>query len=163
MEQSPWEANSFSASQEIPWILLNPNVEPVSCSFHEPAQSNAHHYCHVLKDSYLYPAIHTYVSPSDFPISSECIFHLSRVCYVPDSSQLPWLGHFNDIWSKVEIMWLFIVQFPPSSLLKINKLVPFHAKKSFFHNIGIPLLLYPREKGFGMNWIEGCTLLLLLY
>ena len=26
MEQSPWETNRFSASQEIPHILLNPKV-----------------------------------------------------------------------------------------------------------------------------------------
>jgi hypothetical protein len=30
MEQSPWEANRFSLSQEIPRILWNPNVHYLS-------------------------------------------------------------------------------------------------------------------------------------
>ena len=41
---SSWEANSFSASQEIPLILWNPNVhyrihEPNTCPYPEPDQS----------------------------------------------------------------------------------------------------------------------------
>jgi hypothetical protein len=34
MKQSPWEANWFAASQEIPWILWNPKIHsqvPTTC------------------------------------------------------------------------------------------------------------------------------------
>jgi len=47
MEQSPsWEANRFSASQEIPLILWNPEGSlpqsqmPATCPYPEPAQSS---------------------------------------------------------------------------------------------------------------------------
>ena len=50
MEQSPsWEANRFSASQEVPHILWNPKVHsqvPATCPYPEPAQSSP--YPHIL-------------------------------------------------------------------------------------------------------------------
>jgi hypothetical protein len=51
MEKSPsWKTNSFSADQEIPHILCNPNAHyrvsqnPATCPNHEPDQSNPHHH-----------------------------------------------------------------------------------------------------------------------
>jgi hypothetical protein len=54
MEQSPsWEANRFSASQEIPRISKEPKGSllhsqvPATCPYHQPAQSNS--YPHIPK------------------------------------------------------------------------------------------------------------------
>jgi len=45
MEQSPsWEGNQFSASQEIPWIVKNPNVHYLIYSTHHLSLSRTHMY-----------------------------------------------------------------------------------------------------------------------
>jgi hypothetical protein len=44
MEQSPWEANSHSVNQEIPYLLWYPKVRTSSANgpYPEPDESNSH-------------------------------------------------------------------------------------------------------------------------
>ena len=57
MEQSPsWEANRFAASQEIPRILWNPEVQyriykcSATCPYSEPARSSPYLHVPLLED-----------------------------------------------------------------------------------------------------------------
>ena len=57
MQQSPsWEANRFSASQEIPHILRNPKVHyrihqvPANCPYPEPDQSSPYYHIPLPED-----------------------------------------------------------------------------------------------------------------
>ena len=70
MKQNPsWEANRFSASQEIPRILWNPKVHyrihkcPPSVPYTEPARSSPHLHITLPEDpSQYYPPIYAWVS-----------------------------------------------------------------------------------------------------
>jgi hypothetical protein len=39
-----------------------------------------------------------------------CIPHLSRACYMSRPSHISWFGHPNNIWRRVQIMDLVIIQ-----------------------------------------------------
>jgi len=83
MEQSPsWEANRFSASQEIPHILWNPNVHYLihKCppTIPEPARSSPCHQIQLLK-------IYLNIILPSMPGSSKWSLSLrfSHLCFPP--------------------------------------------------------------------------------
>jgi len=127
MQLSPsWEADSHSASQEIPRLLWNPNVH--YCVHKSPSlvlilsQMNPVH----SFPSY-FSNIHSELSssirlcrlsglfPSGFLTNFVSISHLSNASYMPRPSCSPWFDHLSNIWWGVQIMKLLIMQSSPAS------------------------------------------------
>jgi hypothetical protein len=122
---SPWEATSCSASQEIPHLLWNSKVH---YSIHKspplvPILSHINP-VHTLTSCFLkihYSSIYAYVFqwgifPSSFPTKIVvCISHLSHDCCMPNPTHYPWFDHSNNIWWRVQIIKLLIMQFSPAS------------------------------------------------
>jgi len=125
MEQSPWEANTHSAIQEIPRLLWNPKF----------------HFC-VHKSRPLVPTLSQlpplHIFPPYFPKvnsnitlpptsrSSEwsfrfsnqnvvCISRLCHACYMSRLSHPPCCYHPNNIWWSLQVMKLPSLLQPPAA------------------------------------------------
>jgi len=100
MEQSLWEANSHSHSQETP--LLTWNSKDLPCS-QEPRH---------------WPFTPTsFEWPLPFRFSDRnflCISHLSHACYIP-TPHPNWFNHPNNTLLSVQVMKLLIMQPSPAS------------------------------------------------
>jgi hypothetical protein len=132
-----WEADSHSASQEIPRLLWNPKlhyrVHKCPPLIHILSQMNPFCRCppYFLK-------INSNIIFRSFPGSCEWSFpirlsenlvrisHLSHACHVPCPSHLPWLRHPNNIWWCVQVKKLYIMQSCPAS----RHFVPLRSKCS---------------------------------
>ena len=123
MQQSPsWEANWFSASQEIPRILWNPKVHyciykcPPPVPILSQVNSVHAHPSHFLK-------IHLNIILPPTPWSSKWSLSLRfphqnpasplpRMCYMPRSSHSSWFDHLHNIWWEVKITKFLIFSTP---------------------------------------------------
>jgi len=150
MEQSPsWEANRFSASEEILRILQKPKVHHRIHKCPPPvpilSQINPVHgpTFHFLKT-------HLNVFFSSLPGSSKlflslrfphqnpvCTAPLPHACYLPHPSHSSRFDHMNNIGWVVQIIKLFIVSFSPFPCY----LVPLRPKYSPQH----PILKHPQR------------------
>jgi len=118
MEQSPsWEANSHTASLEIPCLLWSPKVH---YRVHKSpplvpilSQMNSiHNFSHpihlqfiLILHSDLLLVLHSALFPSGFPIRKfVCISHLSHANYIRRLSHFPWFDHPNNILCRVQII-----------------------------------------------------------
>ena len=123
MEQSPWEAKSSSASQEIPHIVWNlkpcyhdhnspPSVVPV------PSQSNAVHAPSSDLSKIHYNIVLSYSKWSLFSASplKPCM-HSSASPYMPHPTHPTWFDYPNNICWGVQIVKLLIMELSPVLLL----------------------------------------------
>ena len=116
-EKSPsWEANSYSASQEVPRILWNPKVyhriynSPPTVPI--PNHINpVHTYLSTSWRSILILSAHLQFGfpsgllPSGLPTNTLCTILLSpNMCYMPRPAHSAWFDHPNNIWWGVQII-----------------------------------------------------------
>jgi hypothetical protein len=118
MEQSPWEANSHSASQEIPRLLWKPKVHyrvhnspplvPILSQLH-PVHNLPPYLSILIISSHLHLGLPSGLLPCFSTKKSVCIY-ISCACYMPRKSYPPWLDHHkNNCWT-VQVMKLLIMQ-----------------------------------------------------
>jgi hypothetical protein len=109
-----WEANSLSASQEIPRLLLPEGSlpclqEPATGPYPEPDESSPQLPLYFSKThSNIILSSMSMFSEWSLPISFSdqnfvCIFHPSHACYIPYPSHSPWLNHSNNIWQSRKV------------------------------------------------------------
>jgi hypothetical protein len=111
-----WEANSFSASQDIYHILWN-------SKFHYRIYNNLplvplqSHMDAIDAISYNFSKIHlSIILPSVLwysrwpPFYRSCISALSHAYYIPNSAHPPWFYHGINIWRGLLVTWLLIMQ-----------------------------------------------------
>jgi len=123
MEQSPWEANRFAASQKIPSILWNPKVHyrfhkcrpPVPIlSQLDPLHTSTSHFLKIhlkiiLPSTSGYPKRSLSLRfPHQNPIHTSL---LPRKCYMPSPSHSSRFYHSNNIGWGVQIIKLFFIVF----------------------------------------------------
>ena len=123
MEQSPsWEANQFSANQEIPCILWNPKVHYHIYKLPPPVpvlnQINPVHAPHSTPwRSILILSSHLHL---DLPWSLSLRFHqqnpeytspLPHTCYMPCPPHSSQFDHLKNVWSGVQIIKLLSTLF----------------------------------------------------
>jgi hypothetical protein len=129
MEQRPfWEANRFSASQEILHILWNPKVHyriykcpppvPIPSQFN-PVYAISSSYFLKIHINIILPFM---AASSQSPLSLSfpyqnpvCTSPLPQSCYIARSSHSFSFDHPNNIWWGVQIIKLHIMQFSPLS------------------------------------------------
>ena len=126
MEQSrSWEANWFSASQEIPHILQNPKVQyrihkcppPVPVLIHlNPVQTPTLHFLKILLNI-IFPSMPgspkwplSLWFPQQNPVYVSSLPHMH---YMPFPSHSSRFYHPNNIGWGVQIIQLLIMQLPP--------------------------------------------------
>jgi hypothetical protein len=120
MQQSPsWEANSPSASQEIPRLLWNANVH---CRVHKrpPLVSLLSQMKPIYTFPPPFPKIYSNIILLFTPTSSEWsrpfkyseqyvyVSHPSPSCYIPRPSYPPQYDHPKNIWWSVQILKLIM-------------------------------------------------------
>ena len=122
MEQSPsWEANRFSASQQIPRILWNPKVHyrihkcpppvPIPSQIdpiHTPTSHFLKNHLNIILPSMPGPPKWSlsFRFPHKNPVYTSPLPH---TCCLPRPSHSSWFYHPNNIWWGVQIMKLFIM------------------------------------------------------
>ena len=148
MEQSPsWEANQFSASQEIPCILCSPKVHYriQKCPPPVPilSQINPVHTRHttsrrsiLILSSHLRQDLPRGLFPSGFSTKTSYTPLLPHTCCMPRPSYSSSFYHPNNLEWGVQIMKLFITHFSPVHY----HLVPLRPKYSPQH----PILKHPQ-------------------
>jgi len=122
MEQSPsCEANSHSASREIPRILWNPKVYYYRVHkslplVHILSQTNTIIFppyfltIVIISLSHLRLGLPTRLFPSGLSNKILYAFLVCPICYMLIPPHTPWLGHPNNIWWRVKFMKLRTVQ-----------------------------------------------------
>ena len=128
MEQSPWECNKFSASQEIP-CTWNPKVHYLIYHSSPPltilSQINPVHAPRptswrsiLILSSHLRVHLLSGLFPSGFPTKTQyaCLFS-TYACYMPCLSHSSRFDHPNNIPWGVQIIKLFLHSPVTSSLL----------------------------------------------
>jgi len=145
MEQSPWETNCHSASQEIPhlWFIIV-FTRAHNWSYPEPCE---HHYTHsrpfslksiVILSSHLHLGIPSSLFTSDFPTKTLHTLFICPMCGTwPAYLIILDFDHPNNIWWSTEVMKLVTVQ--PSSLL------PLPLRFKYSHH---PILRHPQSMFF---------------
>jgi hypothetical protein len=124
IEQSPWEANSRSASQEIPLLLYNPKFH---CRVHKTPPLVTIHYPEpdesspkpptlfplrfiLILSSHIHVVLPRGLLLSGFTTKTLCAFLIFfHACYVPRPSHPPLLDRPNKIWWSVQVMKLLIM------------------------------------------------------
>jgi hypothetical protein len=144
MEQSPSsEADSHSASQEIPWPSYNPKIHyhvhnnpPLFLILSQVNPGHAFLITPIL-------SFHLRLSLSNglFSFSNQnivCIFNLYHACYMPCPSHRPCFCHPNNIFWTVKVMKLLIMQSSPVSSLPpfMSKCSPQHPVLCFLLSVG---------------------------
>ena len=113
MEQSPsWEVNWFSVSQEIPWILWNPKVNPVHVPSPHPHPTLWRSI--LILSSHPHPGLPSGLFPSAFPTKTLYALSSPHKCYMSRSSH----SRFDDptnIWWGVQNIKLLSMLFSPLS------------------------------------------------
>jgi hypothetical protein len=135
MEQTSWEANSYSASQ-ISRPLLIPKVH-VFARAHHWSVSRSRWVQSITSHPISLKFVLILSSPWSLPFRFSdkhlfCVSYLSRACYVPHPYHLPWLNQPNSIWRSVQVMKVLIVQslqtshhfLPLWSVILLNNLFP---------------------------------------
>ena len=120
MEQSPSrEANSSSATQEIPRIFRKPKVHypihkrsvPTLSQInpvHAPSNFSKIHFSSILPSM---PRFSKWSPSFSFPHQNlVCTSSVPHTCYVPRSSYSFWIDHPNSTWWGVQIIKLLIMQ-----------------------------------------------------
>ena len=116
-----WEANWFSASQEIPRILWNPKVHyrihkclppvPILCQFdpfHTPTSHCLKIYLNIILPSM--PGSPKWSLSFRFPHRNPVyVSPLLHTHYMPRPSHSSWFYHVNNIWWAVQIIKLLIL------------------------------------------------------
>jgi hypothetical protein len=122
MEQSPWGANSHSASREILHFLRNPKVHdrvhnsppPIPMLSDESSQQlpKPGSLRRILKLS-----LHLCLGlPFRFFDGKFIrILNLPNACYMPSPSHPPWFDHPKSIWWGVQVMRFLTMQSSPTS------------------------------------------------
>jgi hypothetical protein len=140
MEQSPsWEANHFSASQEIPRILKNPKVHyhihnsppTVSILSHgnaihapPPGQLVLIFNYNIILPSTRGSSKWSLSLSLRFPHQNPtCTSTLPHACYMPRPSHSSFFDQPNNIWWGVRIIKLLIFKFPVGPLLPLRSWV----------------------------------------
>jgi hypothetical protein len=124
IEQSPWVANRFSASQEIPHILWNPKVHyrlqkrPPSVPIN-PVHTPTSHFLniHLILSFHLRLGLPSGLFPSGFPIKT-LYTPLPHTCYMPRPSNFSLFIHSKP-WHVAELLYPHL-QFV--SYIRINPL-----------------------------------------
>jgi len=125
MEQRPsWEINIHSASQEIPYhsqhlkvrYIFNKSLALTPILRHIYPDHNFPPYFHKAHSNIIFPST---------PRSSEWFFpfwcckqnfvSISHMCYMYWSSHLMWFHHHNNIWWRLHVMKLLLMQSSPAS------------------------------------------------
>ena len=133
MQQSPsWEANRFSASQEIPHILWNPKVHyhihkcppPFHILSHiDPVRTPTSHFLKIHLNIILPSTLlclSSRVSPSGFPHQNPVYTSaVPHTCYMPRPSHSSWFDHSSNNWWAVQIIRVLLFSFLHSSCFLI--------------------------------------------
>ena len=121
VEESPWEANQFSASQKITTILWNPKVRyrtykclpPVpALNQIKPVHATQSHFLKTHLNIILLsmPESSKWSILSGFPTKTLYTSLLSpHTCYMSHPSHSSWFDHPNNIWWGVQIIKLLIM------------------------------------------------------
>jgi hypothetical protein len=120
-ELCPWEADSNSATQEVPRHSLPSSQESATGPNLEATDSNTHPLklsseVLLLLTSHRHLGLPSDVFPAGFPTKTiYSISYLPRAGYMPRPSSPPWFDHPNNTSWSVQIMKLLIMQFYPPS------------------------------------------------
>jgi len=151
-QNTTWEANSHSASQEIPRLLRNPKdhyclhksrpLVPLLCHVHPVHIFQP--YFHKIQSNIIFPSTPKYfewIFPSGCltKISYSFLVSLMRA-YMSGPSHSPWLDHSNNIWRSIHVKKFLIIQSSPVSC----HFLPLRSKYSPQQ----PVLKYPQSMLF---------------
>ena len=150
MEQSPWEANSSSASQEIRRILRNPKVHyrihkcpppvPILSQINPVHASSCIFNIHLI----LSPHIHIPYLVQVFCFATQkpsVQLSFPHTCYMPRLSHFSGFCHWTNTWWIEQIMKLLVMYFSPLSFRLVPprpKYSPQHLSLEHLHPVFLP-------------------------
>jgi hypothetical protein len=105
------------------WLLCP--QEPATTSYHEPDEPTLHSdLISLTYASHLRPSLPWGSSFKFFRLKFCTNFSSLHPCYIPHPSHPPRYNHSNNVWSRIQIMKLFIMQFVPASCCFLPSLGP---------------------------------------